>query len=80
MTLDQAENIRKLMTVRDMLYAELNELERCQSISGTINDGVNGRGFAWRNEDGDRHILYLTDGINKHIAEIEDEISDMKGE
>lgn len=76
MTLEEAKNIRKLMDVRDDLMAQLKEFERCESIDGHINDGVNGLGFYW--DKGHRHIQYLKDGLKKDIATIEETISNIQ--
>lgn len=76
MTLEKANEIRKLLNLRDYLISELNEFKKCDSISGNINRDSNGLGFKWEKED--RQIKYLIDGANSEISKIEQIIADIK--
>lgn len=76
MTLEQADNIRELLNHRDTLLSELRELEECSSVSGHINDGVNGLGFAWGRHS--RQVKYLIDGITADIYTIEQRIKSIR--
>lgn len=80
MTIGQADTIRHLMNMRDQLNQELNDLVRCESIDGHINDGVNGLGFRWGKDS--RPIHYLIEGTKREIADIDETISriETKGE
>lgn len=76
MTIEQAESIRDLLVHRDNLIAELREFERCQCITGHINDAHNGLGFTW--DRNSRQVRCLIDGIQKEIAYIDEYISNIK--
>lgn len=69
MTLEKANEIRKLLNLRDYLISELDEFKKCDSISGNINRDSNGLGFKWEKED--RQIKYLIDGATSEISKIE---------
>lgn len=76
MTLEKANEIRKLLNLRDYLISELNEFKKCDSISGNINRDSNGLGFKWEKED--RQIQYLIDGAASEISKIEQIIEDIE--
>ena len=76
MTLEKANEIRKLLNLRDYLISELNYFQECDSISGNINQGSNGLGFKWEKED--RQIKYLIDGATSEISKIEQIIADIE--
>lgn len=76
MTIKEAEVIGKLLENRKILMEELRELDQCKSITGHINDGVNGTGFRW--EQGDRQIKYLIEGIKAELARVEETIAKIK--
>lgn len=73
MTLEKANEIRKLLNLRDDLISQLKDFKDCTCIDGHINDGVNGLGFRWDKDD--RQIKYLIDGATKEIRDIEEMIS-----
>ena len=75
-TLEKANEIRKLLNLRDYLISQLDDFKKCTSIDGHINDGTNGLGFKWEKED--RQIKYLIDGATKEISKIEQIIEDIK--
>lgn len=76
MTLEKANEIRKLLNLRDYLISELDEFKKCDSISGNINRDSNGLGFKWEKED--RQIKYLIDGAASEISKIEQIIADIE--
>lgn len=76
MTLEKANEIRKLLNLRDYLISELDCFKKCDSISGNINRGTNGLGFKWEKED--RQIKYLIDGATSEISKIEQIIADIE--
>ena len=76
MTLEKANEIRKLLSLRDYLISELDEFKKCDSISGNINRATNGLGFKWEKED--RQIKYLIDGATSEISKIEQIIADIE--
>ena len=69
MTLEKANQIRKLLNLRDYLISELDRFKNCDSITGNINRATNGLGFKWEKED--RQIKYLIDGAASEISKIE---------
>lgn len=76
MTLEKANEIRKLLNLRDYLISELDNFKKCDSISGHINRDANGLGFKWEKED--RQIKYLIDGAASEISKIEQIIEDIE--
>lgn len=70
MTLEQAEEIRKLLILRDNLVLQLKDFTGCESISGNINVGVNGLGFSW--DSNSWQIKCLIEGTKKEIENIEE--------
>lgn len=76
MTLEKANEIRKLLNLRDYLISEFDYFKKCDSISGNINQGANGLGFKWEKED--RQIKYLIDGATSEISKIEQIIADIE--
>lgn len=77
MTLDEAKRVRELLKERDALESDLQQIERCSSITGHINEGSNGLGFTWAAKDfgfrveACREIQYLIDGYKADIAKID---------
>ena len=71
MTLEEAERVRNLLKARDALMHDLQTVEQCESITGNINVGSSGYGFAWRKKDGSCAIKYLIDGYKADIAAID---------
>lgn len=76
MTLEKAEEIRKLLNHKDALVAELKDLMGCKSIDGHINDGTNGLGFRW--DENSRQVMYLIEGTKKEIEAVEKAIINFK--
>ena len=76
MTLEKANEIRKLLNLRDYLISQLDDFKKCTSIDGHISDGVNGLGFRWDKDD--RQIKYLIDGATSEISKIEQIIADIE--
>ena len=76
MTLEKANEIRKLLNLRDYLISELDRFKNCDSITGNINRDTNGLGFKWEKED--RQIKYLIDGATSEISKIEQIIADIE--
>jgi hypothetical protein len=76
MTLEKANEIRKLLNLRDYLISELDRFKNCDSITGNINRATNGLGFKWEKED--RQIKYLIDGATSEISKIEQIIADIE--
>ena len=72
MTLEKANEIRRLLNLRDVLISQLNKFKECDCIDGHINEGANGLGFKWE-KDG-REIKYLIEGILKDIKDIEETV------
>ena len=76
MTLEKANEIRKLLNLRDYLISKLDRFKKCDSITGNINRATNGLGFKWEKED--RQIKYLIDGAASEISKIEQIIADIE--
>lgn len=76
MTLEMAQEIRELMTVRNLLISDLERFQECDSITGNINKDSNGLGFRW--DKNSREIKCLIDGIERQIQYIEETISNIK--
>ena len=72
MTLEQAVKVKQLLTLRDSLLSQLRDLDKCDSISGHINEGGNGLGFRWNNNSW--QIKCLIEGIKKEIQSVEETI------
>jgi hypothetical protein len=73
MTIKEAEHIAKILECRKELMSELRDLDQCKSITGHINDGVNGLGFGWA--QGSRQLKYLIEGTKAELARVEEVIS-----
>lgn len=73
MTIKEAETIVNILEYRKKLTSELRDLDQCKSITGHINDGVNGLGFSW--EQGSRQLKCLIEGTKAEIAKIDERIS-----
>ena len=77
MTLEEAKRISDLLKLRGTIVHDLERVEQCRSITGTINDGANGLGFTrWGSGDGVkgepcRETKYLIAGYKADIAVID---------
>lgn len=76
MTLETAQEIRELMTVRSCLISDLECFQECDSITGNINKDSSGLGFRW--DKNSKEIKYLIEGIERQIQYIEETISNIK--
>ena len=76
MTLSDAEKITKYIKRLNELKSKLNNYESCDTISGTINIGQNGLGFAWGKNS--LEMQWLINGVKSEIEKINKIISDIK--
>lgn len=82
MTLEEANKIRDILKERDDLAYDLALVESCNSITGNIHDGYNGRHFGWHKSNGleakpDRELTYLIAGYKADIAAIDATIASL---
>ncbi len=73
MTLDKAMEIKNLLNDRDCLISQLRNLAGCESITGHINDNVNGLGFRWEKDS--LQVKWLLKGLKEEIRRVEEAIS-----
>lgn len=73
MTLEKAIEIKNLLNARDNLISEIRELQNCESITGHINDRVNGLGFRWEKDS--LQVKWLLKGLKEEIRRVEEAIS-----
>ena len=73
MTIEKAERIRDMLVLRSKLKSELEELEKCKSITTRINDGANGISRVW--EQDSMYLEFLKIGLKNKIDEVERAIS-----